>query len=207
MEISEIKETFELIKVANNSKFALIPELAKELKTTKTTLTKFILDNPELFHTENEYIYRRKRVKRFLFSRNSKEFYWDTEQVKSRSLGLGVEQVYLSPVENYRTDEWLQNRIETHRKYLHISEMDNYGHIQGYYIEISKDDKLRSNQWANTSTKLKWLNDNGYTHEGSAVYGGFGDSYTAKYSHVISLDSIKKLKSEGWFFNDFKPMS
>ena len=55
MDIAEIKRRVDLLKMANNKKYCLIPELAKELKVSKTDLMQFILDNPKLFHTDNQW--------------------------------------------------------------------------------------------------------------------------------------------------------
>ena len=58
MDIAEIKRRVDLLKMANNKKYCLIPELAKELKVSKTDLMQFILDNPKLFHTDNQWTYK-----------------------------------------------------------------------------------------------------------------------------------------------------
>jgi hypothetical protein len=49
MDIQEIKRRFELLKMANNERYCLLSELAKELKVRKTDLMQFVIDNPKLF--------------------------------------------------------------------------------------------------------------------------------------------------------------
>lgn len=58
MDIAEIKRRVDLLKMANNKKYCLIPELAKELKVSRTDLMQFILDNPKLFHTDKQWTYK-----------------------------------------------------------------------------------------------------------------------------------------------------
>ena len=58
MDIQEIKRRVDLLKMANNKKYCLVPELAKELKVSKTDLMQFILDNPKLFHTDNRILHK-----------------------------------------------------------------------------------------------------------------------------------------------------
>ena len=43
MDIAEIKRRVDLLKMANNKKYCLIPELAKELKVSKTDLMQLFL--------------------------------------------------------------------------------------------------------------------------------------------------------------------
>lgn len=208
----QIKETFDLILKIENKSYVLIPHLAKELKVDKFQLTQYIIDNPKVFYFENEFSYKHVKVKRYLWP-GQKEFYWDTNYVKNKSLGLAVKNVYLNPDDNYRTDEWLQKMIETQKHYIAISEMNNYGYIQGYYLskdvkpEKQTDDKYRFWKWRNTDEKLDYLKSNGYTNEGGAVYGGFGDSHSVKYDHEITLNSIGKLQAMGWTMNEVKPLS
>ena len=49
MDIQEIKRRFDLLKMANNERYCLLSELAKELKVRKTDLMQFVIDNPKLF--------------------------------------------------------------------------------------------------------------------------------------------------------------
>lgn len=209
----EIKTTFDLLLKIENVKYLLIPQLAKELGINKIAFTEYILENPKLFYCENTWSYKSVKVKRQLWPGDRKSTYNDTDYVKNKNLGLAIHNVYLNAVNNYRTDEWLVNQIEISKKYIQISEMDNYGHIQGYYLNMDikteklGDDKFRTYAWLNTVDKLQWLKENGFTHEGGTVYGGFGDSYSVKYTNAITLDKINELKALGWDTNKFAPLS
>lgn len=210
MELQQIKESFELLKIANNHSYVLIPELSKELKTTKTHLMGFVINNPKNFYTENIWSVKDVKVRRRLWPNDPKSVYTTTEQVKNRNLGLGIKNVYLDAAENYRTDEWLQKIIKEKGKYLHISESDNYGYIQGYYVKTDlkkQDDEFRYYLWRNTQTKINWLKEEGYLSSGTFYYGGFGDSYGNKHDNIITLGKINELKGLGWSFNNFKPLS
>jgi hypothetical protein len=203
MKIQKIKEAFELTKDITNKNYVLISLLARKLKIDELDLMSFIKNNSDLFYTETIWTYKTKKVKNNIAGR----YYWSEDVVKNKNLGLGIKTVYLSKLENYRTDEWLQKQIKDKAKYLHISEMDNYGYIQGYYLSKDKEDAYRTHLWRNTAEKLNRLKQENYLHSGSTVYGGFGDSYTAKYEYTISPEKINQLNELGWTFNNFKPLS
>ena len=182
---SDVKSIFDILKVVNNHSYALIPELAKELKVTKVELANYVLNNPKLFHTENIFSYREVKVKRMLWPNDPKSTYTTTENRRNRNLGMGVKEVYLSPIENY-------------------------GYIEGYTIEIDKfdkDDKYRFYKWRNTEAKINWLKENGFTFATSFVLGGLGDSYSHKSENAISELKIKELHLLGWIHNDIPPLS
>lgn len=194
MDIAEIKRRVDLLKMANNQKYCLIPELAKELKVSKTDLMQFVLDNPKLFHSDNQWTYK-------VMPRSQKV-------VHNKNLGLGIEQVYLSPEDNFRTEEWLQAQIISKAKYIHISEFDYYG-VQGYYIKIDKDgdSKYREWLWRNTESKVKEIQSLGVLHKKTFYTGGFGDSSAHPVDYAISPDGLEKLKQAGWIFNQLRPLS
>ena len=104
MDIAEIKRRVDLLKMANNKKYCLIPELAKELKVSKTDLMQFILDNPKLFHTDNQWTYK-------VMLRSQKV-------APNKNLGLGIEEVYILPEDNFRTEEWLQKQKVEKARYI-----------------------------------------------------------------------------------------
>jgi hypothetical protein len=206
MEIKKIKETFELTQKLTDRKSILIPILAKKLRMSDIELMSFINNNPKLFVTQPTFSYKKVTKKSSLWG-GKETFKW-VDYEKNKNLGLGVSNVYIKPEDNYRTEEWLQVQILEQSKYLHITESDNYGYIQGYYLnKDEEDDKYRTHLWRNTLEKLTWLKDNNYIGETSFVYGGFGDSYTSKYPYGISLGAIEELKKLGWTFNEFKPLS
>ena len=160
MDIAEIKRRVDLLKMANNKKYCLIPELAKELKVSKTDLMQFILDNPKLFHTDNQWTYK-------VMLRSQKV-------APNKNLGLGIEEVYILPEDNFRTEEWLQKQKVEKARYIHISEFDYYG-VQGYYVSIDKegDSKYREWLWRNTISKVKEIQSLGVLHKDTFYTGGF----------------------------------
>lgn len=208
MNIVLLKEKVELLQKANNSKYALLPELAKELKVSKTDLMKFVEDEPDRIYTENVWSYKEKKVKKRLWPNDPTSVYIDTDYVKNKNLGLGVFQVYLLAKDNWRTEEWLQYKIETCQKVLHITEWDNYGCIEGYYVQPdNKDSKFREGYWRNTNEKMQWLRDNGFFETTTFSVGGFGDCSIHKIESAISPDSIQRLKVLGWQINELKPLA
>ena len=194
MDIAEIKRRVDLLKMANNKKYCLIPELAKELKVSKTDLMQFILDNPKLFHTDNQWTYK-------VMPRSQKV-------APNKNLGLGIEEVYILPEDNFRTEEWLQKQIVEKAKYIHISEFCYYG-VQGYYVSIDKegDSKYREWLWRNTTSKVKEIQSLGVLHKDTFYTGGFGDSSAHPVDYAISPDGLEKLKQYGWTFNQLNPLS
>lgn len=204
MDIAEIKRRVDLLKMANNQKYCLIPELAKELKVSKTDLMQFVLDNPKLFHADNQWSYKDKVVYRTMSGVKFK----DVDRVKNKNLGLGIEQVYLSPEDNFRTEKWLQKQIADKVKCIHVSEFDYYG-VQGYYISIDKqgDSKYREWKWRNTESKVKDIHSLGVLHKATFYTGGFGDSSVHHVDYAISPDGLDKLKQSGWTFNQLRPLS
>lgn len=194
MDIAEIKRRVDLLKMANNKKYCLIPELAKELKVSKTDLMQFILDNPKLFHTDNQWTYK-------VMPRSQKV-------APNKNLGLGIEEVYILPEDNFRTEEWLQKQKVEKARYIHISEFDYYG-VQGYYVSIDKegDSKYREWLWRNTTSKVKEIQSLGVLHKDTFYTGGFGDSSAHPIDYAISPDGLEKLKQSGWIFNQLNPIS
>ena len=194
MDIAEIKRRVDLLKMANNKKYCLIPELAKELKVSKTDLMQFILDNPKLFHTDNQWTYK-------VMLRSQKV-------APNKNLGLGIEEVYILPEDNFRTEEWLQKQKVEKARYIHISEFDYYG-VQGYYVSIDKegDSKYREWLWRNTISKVKEIQSLGVLHKDTFYTGGFGDSFAHPIDYAISPDRLEKLKQAGWTFNQLNPLS
>lgn len=205
MNIAEIKRKFELLKQVNGSTLLLISELAKELKVRKTDLMQFVIDNPKLFHTETKYSYRKESY----INTVAGQMFRDTRYVVHKNLGLGIANVYLHPEDNFRTEEWLQKQIEDKAKYIHVSEFDNYGRIEGYYIGIDKESnsKYREHLWRNTEAKLKELKDLGVVSCGAFYLGGFGDCSKHSFDYTITPSGLSRLKEEGWTFNKLKPIT
>lgn len=196
MDIVEIKRRVDLLKMANNKKYCLISELAKELKVRKTDLMQFILDNPKLFHTDNQWTYK-------VMPRSQ-------QITTDKNLGLGIEEVYLSPEDNFRTDEWLQKQIVDKAKYIHISEFNNYGHIEGYFVQIDDEknsSKYREWAWRNTKSKIDEIQTLGVFHKEKFYIGGLGDCSACPVDYAISPDGLDELIRAGWTFNKLNPIS
>lgn len=210
---SDLQSIFKILKVVNNKSYVLITELAKELKIGKVELADYVMHNQKLFYAENCFTYKNINVKRRLWPNDPKSTYASTATVINKSLGMGLLEVYLNAVENYRTNEWLEHQIISCEKFIYISEVDNYGQIEGYYIgtdekkERADEDKYRSYKWRNTVDKVKWLKDNAFTNQYSFVMGGFGDSWTFKVDNAITLNKINELKAQGWTTNKFQPLA
>jgi hypothetical protein len=202
MDIHEVKKTVDLLKKANGCSYVTLTELSKELKTTKTKLMEFIENNNRLFILKHKWTTKDKTVITTFAGRK----YKDTIQVKAKDLGLCVENVFLQLDENYNNIEWAEKMKITHEKYLNITPSNNYGYIQGYYVELDKEDETyRKHLWRNTKEKIEKIKD--YLSSGYFVYGGLGDSYSTKHDNIITTENIEKLKKEGWTFNDYPPLS
>jgi hypothetical protein len=204
LDIQSIKETVDLLKKANVSNFVTLVELAKELKISKTMIMQFLENNQRLFILSHRWQPKDKRVTTTFQGRKYKE----TIQVKGRDLGMCVEEVFLELSDNYNNLEWVEKMKIEKEKYLYVSESDNYGYIQGYFIAVDtedKNDKYRKHLWRNTYAKIEAVKE--YLSSETFHYGGFGDSYSHRYDNVITLGNINKLKELGWSFNNFKPLS
>lgn len=155
MGINEIKKRFELLKKVEGGTLVLISKLAKELKVRETDLMLFIEDNPKLFETEYKYSVKKESYTYTMLGKR----YTDTQSVQGKLLGLALKDVYLTPGDNINCEEGIQKRKEDYAKYIYIHEFDNYGRIEGYYIEIDKPYKGNNNchLWRNTEEKIEEL--------------------------------------------------
>lgn len=185
MDIQEVKRRFDLLKMANNERYCLLSELAKELKVRKTDLMQLVIDNPKLF--------RKGSVEK-----------------KGKNMGACLFDVYLLPEDNLKTEEWLQKQIVEKAKYIYISEFDNYGCIEGYFIHIDKESdssKYKEWLWRNTEQKVKAIESLGATHKRTFYFGRYGDCTAHPVEYAISSEGLQKLKQAGWTFNELKPLS
>lgn len=180
MEIKEIKRRFDLLKKVNNKNYCLISELAKELKVSKTDLMQFMEDNAKLFtlYVDNNCFKK-----------------------KSKNMGLSIQNVYLKPIDNPSTDEWLEKQIEDCKDYIHIDEIDYYGSIQGYYIEKDTKGTNREHLWRNTQEKIDKLVEQGIVSKYTFCVGGIGDCYNHTCEYALLGDWKEKLIANGWRFN------
>jgi hypothetical protein len=205
MTIVDVKHAFDLMCQIENKRALLVKSVAKSLKVRELVLMEFINANPKLFHTAPLYSYKNVKQRHSIAGRSTS--YVTTESVRNKNLGLGIHEVYITAAANWRTDEWLTRMISEHAKYVHISESDNYGHIQGYYVAVDEPGERRCHIWRNNPEKVEWLRRTGYLSSGYFTYGGFGDSYSTKHDNIIGINAINELKSRGWTFNDFKPLT
>jgi len=200
--IDNIVTTVALLKKVNAASFVSIQELARELKTLKTTLMKVLEDNHKLFVLAERWKPKTKVITREIGGNKFK----DTIPVKGASLGLCVEEAFNTAIENYRTPEWLDWMKENKSKYLYITEANNYGCIMGYYLLIDTEhDRYRTHVWRNTPDKINSIKE--YLTKKTFTYGGFGDSYSVTYDYSITEESIQLLRDQGWTFNEYKPLS
>jgi len=203
MEIKVIQETVDLLKKANGLRFVTLVELARELKIQKTSILKWIEENEKLFILSQRWEPKQKTV--------TKTFngikYKDTIQVRGKNLGLCIDEAFLSADQNYMNMEWVEKMKIQKAKYLHITEADNYGHIEGYYFKIDndKDSMHRQYLWRNTQEKIDSIKE--YVSEKTFYIGGFGDSSSYKQPYSISVENLGKLKQLGWTFNEVKKIS
>lgn len=204
MNIELIKPTVDLLKKANVSEYVTLIELAKEIKQPKTKIMQFLEENSKLFILSHRCQPKQKTVTQTLFTGRK---YKDTIQVRGKDLGICIEEAFYKPDENYMNIEWVDKMKIEKAKYLHISEANNYGYIEGYYIDLdlNKESKYREYLWRNTQSKLDVIKD--FVGIRKFTIGGFGDSFSYEKQYGISLENIEKLKSLGWEFNNFKPLS
>ena len=94
--------------------------------------------------------------------------------------------------------------------YIYISEFDNYGYIEGYFITIDKENDSSEHKewlWRNTEQKVKEIQSLGVTHKATFYFGGYSDSTAHPVEYAISSEGLQKLKQAGWTFNELTPLS
>lgn len=185
MEIQEIKRRFDLLRKVNNDNYCLISELAKELKISKTDLMQFIEDNRNLF----SLVALKKHMKNGTI----------------KNIGTALREVYLNVDENPKTDEWLKKQIEQYKNYIYVSEINYYGSIQGYYVDVDNENcKNRENLWRNTKEKIDKLIEQNIVSEYTFCIGGYNDCYNRFCKFALLGDWENKLLKNGWKFNTIK---
>jgi len=205
MNIELIKSTVDLLKIANVNSYVTIIELARELKIQKTKLVQYIEDNKKFFILSDRWEPKTKTIT--VTPQFGGKKYKDTIQVRGRHLGLCIEEAYLRIDDNYQNIEWIERMQVERAKFLYVTDASNYGSIDGYFFDIDDDKKhkYRYYLWRNTQAKIDSIKQ--YLYEGTFYVGGYGDSssYTKKYA--ITVDNINYLKSIGYTFNDYNPLS
>ena len=182
MNIENVKEVFNLCCQANGMKVIRITDLAKELGVKKTVLMKFINENCNLFNT-----------------------FYSSKAKKESDKVLLIKDVFLTPTDNPSTEEWLEKKIVDNLKYIHIDEWNNYGRIEGYYVNVDADG--REALWRNTETKIQRLKNEGILIDGTFYIGGFGDCSSHKKETVITKEGLNRLEELGWSHNVLSPIN
>lgn len=175
--ISEVVKRVNLLKQATCEDVVPVRAVAKELNIRLTDLMNYINSNPGCFRTTE------------LYSANKKP------------KGLGIAAAYLTPSDNPGTDEWIEKQIESCRKTIWISKWDNYGTIEGYYVneDIKKEiDKFQLHLWRNTHEKIEELKKLGVFYETTFYIGGFMDCSSTHCSTAINETGRKIAEENGW---------
>ena len=180
-ELKEIKRIFDLYCQVECTNSVKVTDLAKELGIKKTCLMQFINDNPKNFKT-------------FTID-NSK---------KASENGLRVKNVYLNIQDNPDTIEWLEYTKKKYDKYIYINEWNNYGHIEGFYVN---EDKGREGLWRNTKEKINKLNNLGIFSEQTFYIGSWTDCSHHKIKYALTENTLHKLKELGWIHNELTPLN
>ncbi len=180
-EIGEIKRIVHLIQTVDCTNYALVTDVAKEMAVKKTELMQFIEDNPKLFS-----VYRIDRS-----TKNS-----------TKTLGLGIGKVYLTPNENPSTEEWMNDKIAEWDKKIHVAEMTYYNQHEYYYIpeDDPKSDNstyAKTGKYRNTPEKINELVEAGILKKSPAGYGGLGDYHEAQ-AYLYTAEVGKAIKDYGW---------
>lgn len=178
MEISEINRIVNLLQKVDCTWYALIADVAREMGIKKTALMQFIDDNPKNFSIQEITITSAKGVK--------------------KTLGLGIQKVYLTAEENPETEEWLAKQKALWEKKLHVYEQTYYGQHEFWcFPEEYDQDSRRYHLWRNTPEKFQELVEKGILKKTTQWYGGLGDSYQRDV-YLCNDDILQKLADAGW---------
>jgi len=168
LDLKEVKNKFELYKSAFN-KYPHVKELAKELSVKTTTLMEFIQVNNLHFRLYNG------------------------------SIGSFINAVYLELKDRPGSDEFVEYNKE---KYKNTLFLDTYEYpytnvIEFHRIIEDKKDNERSNEWRNTSEKIKAVKE--FISETKVSIG----MYTYRYDDYIPKENIELLITQGWKFINY----
>ena len=173
LDLKEVRDRFELYKVAFNKK-PYVNNLANELGVKTTTLMKFIVNND----------------KHFVLYQNDK--------------GTYISEIYLDLKDKPGSDEFVQYNKE---KYKNTLFLDTYSYpynedvIEFHRIIEDKKDEERSNEWRNTSEKIKTVKK--FISDTKVSIGM--DIY--RYDDFIPKENIELLISQGWEFVNYNKNS
>lgn len=197
MNIEEIKKRTDLLKQVTQQKTILISDIAKEMKVRQTDLMIFVNENPGLFHTEQVWTYKKEAY----YEHTPFGKYKSSRSVQDKCKGLGIDEVYLSADQNFRTDEFVARMKREKTKTVWVSEWNNYGIIEGYYVEPDKEDpkdKHRYHLWRNTADKISQLKNLGILYGTTFYIGGAFDCNHYKKDTAITKEGADKARSLGW---------
>lgn len=119
-------------------------------------------------------------------------------QAKNGKKILSIEEVYPDKSDNPEQKElYIDKRKKQLEKTISLSEMSNYGSIEGYFIEEDKDILLK--EYRNTKEKVEIIKNLFNLPVAKYWIGGFGDSSLITTNGFrIEESHIKELKQEGW---------
>ena len=178
MEISEINRIVNLLQKVDCTWYALIADVAREMGIKKTALMQFIEDNPKNFRIQEITITSTKGVK--------------------KTLGLGIQKVYLTADQNPDTEEWLELQKSNWNKKIHVDEQTYYGQHEFWcFPEEYEQDSKRYHLWRNTPEKFQELEEMGILKKTTQWYGGFSDSYKRDV-YLCNDETLQKLADAGW---------
>lgn len=178
MEISEINRIVNLLQKVDCTWYALIADVAREMGIKKTALMQFIDDNPKNFRIQEITITSAKGVK--------------------KTLGLGIQKVYLTADQNPATEEWLEKQKADWEKKIHVDEQTYYGQHEFWcFPEEYEQDSRRYHLWRNTPEKFQELEEMGILKKTTQWYGGLSDSYKRDV-YLCNDDILQKLADTGW---------
>lgn len=187
-------QAFEFAKQADCRNFATIQSMCRMLGCKPFSVMEYLNANPRLVHCEER------------FTKGG--------QKSLKSLGLCICEAYESVEQNPWEPEWLEWAKEHYKKTVWVSEWNNYGVIEGYFLaidrrpdnltekEIFADNRKNKFLWGNTPEKLETCRALGATKQATFYIGGMGDCTSHDIPYAIISEGIKLLEKKGWTVMD-----
>ena len=180
--LEDIRKTFYLLQILNQTKNIKIAEIAEELRISKTDLMEFIIKNKDLFIL----------------------------QIPKSSIGLEIAKIYDSLEENPFTKEYIAKKIEDNKKRIWFVPIREYNSIAGWQFiessdigdsELNPKDRSKS-LWKNTKEKANEIKKLGFLHKQQFYFGPFNERQPRIYDNAIleaeRKEVIEKFKNAGW---------
>ena len=202
---TDIVKAVALCKKADCKPYVTIPSLQKMLGCKRLDIVSYIDENPDLFHCEERFRDKYVTIYENIFGKKFRR----KERVNGDSLGLCIIEAYSSPEKNPWAETGLKDLIKRNARTIWISEVNNYGQIEGHTVqEDKKPSDLKSGEqyknnlkntwlWRNTHEKVQELLDKGIIKRRKFWMGGIGDSYSVEGNEITS-EGVKALEAEGW---------